>query len=113
MGGREITYLRDQPLPLFKLDHAFHLNISNKKQESVFVIVVGNSKNKVGLIVDSIEGQQEIVIKTIGKFLQGVPGISGATELGNKKTIMVLDVGVLIEEAVYGAYPQMEHSVKT
>jgi len=111
--GREVTYLRDHPLPLFRLDHAFHLNSSNKKQESMFVIVVGNSKNKVGLVVDSIQGQQEIVIKTIGKFLQGVPGISGATELGNKKTIMVLDVGVLIEEALYGSYPKIEHSVKT
>ena len=111
--GREVTYLRDQPLPLFRLDHAFHLNISEKNQESVFVIVVGNSKNKVGLVVDSIEGQQEIVIKTIGKFLQRVPGISGATELGNKKTIIVLDVGVLIEEAVNGAYLQVERSVKT
>jgi two-component system chemotaxis sensor kinase CheA len=50
--------------------------------------------------VDSIQGQQEIVIKSLGEILRdGTPGIAGATELGNRKTILVLDPGALIEEA--------------
>ncbi|MEK7279869.1 MAG: chemotaxis protein CheW, partial [Nitrospirota bacterium] len=46
-----------------------------------------------------IEGQQEVVIKSIGKILKDIPGIAGATELGNRKTILVLDIGALIDEA--------------
>jgi two-component system chemotaxis sensor kinase CheA len=61
---------------------------------------VGLAEKRLGLVVDTIYGQQEIVIKSIGSLLQGIPGIAGATELGNRKTILVLDVGALIDEAV-------------
>jgi two-component system chemotaxis sensor kinase CheA len=66
----------------------------------LYIIVVGLAEKRLGLVVDTIFGQQEIVIKSVGSLLQGIPGIAGAAELGNRKTILVLDVGALIEEAV-------------
>jgi two-component system chemotaxis sensor kinase CheA len=53
--------------------------------------------------VDSLRGQQEVVIKPLGEVFKDVPGIAGATELGDKRAILVLDVGALIEEATHGS----------
>jgi two-component system chemotaxis sensor kinase CheA len=54
----------------------------------------------VGLVVDELVGQQDIVIKSIGKALDGIPGIAGATELGGQQTVLVLDVAALVEETL-------------
>lgn len=95
---RGVIQLRDRTLSLLWLKDIFDLP-SNEEDERIYVIIVGLAEKRLGLIVDSIEGQQEIVIKSIGKILRDVQGIAGATELGNRKTILVLDVGALIEEA--------------
>jgi two-component system chemotaxis sensor kinase CheA len=58
------------------------------------------AQNRLGLIVDELVGQQDIVIKSLGKALDGIPGIAGATELGNQQTVLVLDVGALVEETL-------------
>jgi len=52
--------------------------------------------------VDDLVGQQDIVVKPLGRILQGVRGISGATDLGNRRTVLVLDVGAIIEDVVSG-----------
>ncbi len=106
--GREVIYLRDHTLPLLRLDVVFDLSDRDQKPNGIYVIVVGIGEKKVGLVVDAIEGQQEIVIKTIGEFLSGVRGIAGASELGNRKTILVLDVGTLIEESTKGELKPVE-----
>lgn len=95
---RGVIQLRDRTLSLLWLRDIFNLS-SREEDERIYVIVVGLAEKRLGLIVDSIEGQQEIVIKSIGKILRDIPGIAGATELGNRKTILVLDIGALIEEA--------------
>ena len=64
-----------------------------------FVVVVGLAQHRIGLLVDELIGQQDIVIKSLGRALAGVPGIAGATELGGKKTVLVLDVAAIVEEA--------------
>ncbi len=93
-----VVQLRDRTLSLIWLREIFALP-SKEESERIYVIVVGLAEKRLGLIVDAIEGQQEVVIKSIGKILKDIPGIAGATELGNRKTILVLDIGALIDEA--------------
>lgn len=97
---KEVIRLRDHTLSLLRLRDVFHLRGGASGEPQVYVIVVGLAEKRLGLVVDTIEGQQEIVIKSLGEILRDTPGIAGATELGNRKTILVLDVGTLIEEAV-------------
>jgi len=65
-------------------------------------VVAGLAEKKIGIIVDDFIDKHEIVIKPIGKTLKKIPGIAGATELGDKRAVLVLDVGSLIEESTQG-----------
>jgi len=111
---REVTQLRDQTLSLLRLHGVFDLPRVEARDPRVYVIVVGLAEKRLGLVVDAIEGQQEIVVKSIGGILRDTPGIAGATELGNRKTILVLDVGALIEDATRGkASRKQSHPIPT
>ncbi len=96
---RKVIQLRDSTLPLLRIEEIFNLSAKENKNERLYVVVVGLAEKRVGLIVDTIIGQQEIVIKSLGNILNNIPGIAGATELGNRNTVLVLDAGALIEEA--------------
>jgi len=74
----------------------------DESKKKTHIVVACLSEKKIGIIVDDFLDKQEIVIKPIGKTLKKIPGIAGATELGNKRAILVLDVGSLIEEATQG-----------
>lgn len=100
VGRRPVIQLRDHTLALLRLSELFGVSSEERRDGRLYIIVVGLAEKRLGIVVDAIEGQQEIVIKAVGSMLQGIPGIAGATELGNRKTILVLDVGSLIEEAV-------------
>jgi two-component system chemotaxis sensor kinase CheA len=66
-----------------------------------YVVLVGLAERRLGLVVDGLRDQQEIVIKPLGKRLSDIPGISGATELGDQRgVVLVLDVESLIEGAM-------------
>jgi two-component system chemotaxis sensor kinase CheA len=95
-----VIHLRDHTLALLRLSDLFGVPPARDTDGRLYIIVVGLAEKRLGLVVDTIFGQQEIVIKSVGSLLQGIPGIAGAAELGNRKTILVLDVGALIEEAV-------------
>lgn len=96
---KEVIQLRDHTLLLVRLNDLFSLKDEGPKEERLYVIVVGLAEKRVGLVVNEIQGQQEVVIKSLGGILKYVKGISGATELGNRKTILVLDVAAIIDEA--------------
>jgi two-component system chemotaxis sensor kinase CheA len=64
------------------------------------VVVVGLAQHRVGLVVDELLGQQDVVIKPLGSAVRNVPGIAGATELGANRTVLLLDVGRLVDEGV-------------
>jgi two-component system chemotaxis sensor kinase CheA len=64
--------------------------------------VVGVAEKRLGLVVDDLLGQQDIVIKSIGETFAVFKGISGAADLGDQRTILVLDVGSIIGEAARG-----------
>jgi two-component system chemotaxis sensor kinase CheA len=105
---REVMTLRGQTLPLARLERLFSLErpASDPAPARQFVVVVGLAQHRIGLCVDELVGQQDIVIKPLGRALSSVPGIAGATELGGKKTVLVLDVAAIVEEAV--SAPQQE-----
>ncbi len=99
---REVIELREQTLPLIRLGKVFDLPGGNDKKENYFVVVVGLADKRVGLLVDELLGQQDVVIKSLGQALNFIKGFAGAADLGKQKTILVLDVGGLISEALRG-----------
>lgn len=109
--GREMITLRGQTLPLLRLDRVFQptsgarspSRIPTPVDEDVgYAAVVGLVQHRAALLIDDVLGQQDIVIKSLGAYLQNVRGIAGATHLGDHETILVLDVGALMEDLVEG-----------
>lgn len=106
--GHEVVTVRGRTLPLIHLSRVFELEPAGREAERrmfydrLYVVVVGLAQHRVGLVVDELLGQQDVVIKPIGKALRQVPGIAGATELGDNRTVLLLDVGTLVGEAVGG-----------
>jgi two-component system chemotaxis sensor kinase CheA len=106
--GHEVVTVRGRTLPLIHLARVFELEPAGREAERrmfydrLYVVVVGLAQHRVGLVVDELLGQQDVVIKPIGKALRQVPGIAGATELGDNRTVLLLDVGTLVGEAVGG-----------
>lgn len=98
VGGLPMVQLRGNTLPLISLQEKFAMPAPEEKSEEVFVVVVGLGDKALGLIVDGLRGQQEIVIKSLGDFLNNLPGIAGATILGDGKVTLILDVGSLIQD---------------
>lgn len=99
---REVIELRNSTLPLTWLGDVFQLEGHSKDAESFFVAVVGLADKKMGLVVDDVVGQQDVVIKSLGNSLSFVRGVAGAADLGNQQTVLVLDVGGLMSEALRG-----------
>jgi len=98
--GREVIELRERTLPLLRLEKFFNLNSGLKVvRDEIYIVMVGIAERRIGLVVDRLLGRQDIVIKSIGQVLAGIKGVAGATELGDQRTILVLDVVSLIEEA--------------
>ncbi|WP_291317671.1 chemotaxis protein CheA [Desulfuromonas sp.] len=99
---REVIQLRESTLPLLRLGEVFQLAGSKRGDQRCFVAVVGLAEKRMGIVVDELLGQQDVVIKSLGSSLSFVKGIAGAADLGNQKTILVLDVGGLMSETLRG-----------
>jgi two-component system chemotaxis sensor kinase CheA len=100
--GREVTTLRGQTLPLCRLDRLFSHHRA-EPPERQFVVVVALGGRRVGLVVDQLFGQQDIVIKALGRSLAGTRGFAGATDLGDQRVGLVLDAAALLDEILAGA----------
>ena len=96
---REVFTLRDSTLPLLRLSDAFDLDDQREETPDTkwFVVVTRSGEKTAGLLVDALVRQQEVVIKSIGERLKTIPGIAGATEVGEGEIVLVIDVGSLIE----------------
>ncbi|KJS87498.1 MAG: chemotaxis protein CheA [Peptococcaceae bacterium BICA1-8] len=92
--GQEVMVLRGKVLPLVRLSEIFEAGGSEKPDE-IYVVVVRKGEKQIGLVVNELIGQQEIVITSLGKLLSGIPGIAGAAILGDGKVSLILDVGTL------------------
>lgn len=101
--GQEVITLRGRTLPLLQLSRLFGLKAPpgyNPDPNRIYVVVIGLAQHRVGLVVDELLGQQDVVIKPLGRAIRNVPGIAGATELGANRTVLLLDVGRLVDEGV-------------
>ncbi|HZW74558.1 MAG TPA: chemotaxis protein CheA, partial [Caldimonas sp.] len=95
--GREFLNLRGEPLALRRLHAEFGLAAA-ARDARLAVVVIGIGDARAGLVVDSLEGQQDAVIKPIQGPVRQMEGIAGATELGDRGTVLVLDVASLVED---------------
>jgi len=92
----EIIVYRDGALPLLRLSKVFNLEESKRSNNGSFhVFVTGTGGNALGIAVDRILGHREIVVRSIGDQLAQVPGIAGATDLGDERVVLILDVPAL------------------
>jgi two-component system chemotaxis sensor kinase CheA len=100
VDGRETMTLRGTTLPLCRLEQLLALTERQAPPKRRFVVVTSLAARRLGLIVDRLIGQQDIVIKPLGHSLSSVRGFAGATELGDQRVGLVLDAGALIEEVL-------------
>ena len=95
--NKEVIVLRGQIIPIIRLGDVLNVPKSDSADnEDIFVVIVHLGDRKAGIVVDNLIGQQEIVIKTLGKLLVGLKIISGATVLGDGRVALILDVGALM-----------------
>jgi two-component system chemotaxis sensor kinase CheA len=102
--GHEVITLRGATLPICRLDRLFRLE---RKGEGAappkeYVVVTSLGQRRLGLVVEGLEGQQDIIIKPLGKSLSDVRGFAGATDLGDQRVVLVLDAPALLEEVLSG-----------
>jgi two-component system chemotaxis sensor kinase CheA len=97
--GQEMMTLRGSTLPLCRINELFALSSTRPQRPRPYAVVVGVGARRLGLVVDELIGQQDIVIKPLGPSLKRVKGFAGATELGDQRVALVLDAPALVEEA--------------
>jgi two-component system chemotaxis sensor kinase CheA len=100
VDGREVVTLRGTTLPLCRLAHLFRLPDAVGGHPENFVIVIAVGNRRLGVCVERLAGQQDIVIKGLGRSLAQVQSISGATDLGDQQLVLVLDAAAIIEEVL-------------
>ncbi len=93
--GQEFITLRGSILPLLRLNRLVELPETDQTTDEIYVVVVHKGSKQVGLVVDTLIGQQEIVIKSLGKILDGIPGIAGAIIARDGSVCLILDVATL------------------
>ncbi len=97
--NRSVMRLRDEVLPLVHIGDIFEVNRIIDSGEHTYVVVLGLAESKLGLIVDTLVGQEEIVIKSLGEYLKGMEGIAGATIRGDGGVTLIVDVAALMHMA--------------
>ena len=101
--NKEVIDIRGRTLPLLRLNRYFNLPGTEVSNNVVNVIVIGLAENRIGILADTIIGEQDVVIKGLGGILKSAKGIAGAADLGNQKTILVLDAGGIILSVLRGS----------
>jgi two-component system chemotaxis sensor kinase CheA len=105
LDGREVITLRGATLPICRLERVLELERAAGKPlpRKNYVVVVSLGNRRLGLVVDHLIGQQDIVIKPLGNSLASVRGFAGATELGDQRVGLVLDAAAIVDEMLAGA----------
>ena len=94
--NRSVMRLRDEVLSLVHIGDIFEVERVFDNSEHAYVVVLGLAESKIGLIVDTLIGQEEIVIKSLGEYLKGIEGIAGATIRGDGGVTLIVDVAALM-----------------
>ncbi|MBN7288186.1 MULTISPECIES: chemotaxis protein CheW [Campylobacter] len=99
IDGKNVLRLRDEVLSLVRLSDVFGVSKVFDGGDQTYVVIIGVAEAKLGIIVDTLVGQEEIVIKSMGDYLQNIPGIAGATIRGDGRVTLIIDVGAMMEMA--------------
>ncbi len=97
VDGQEVVIVRDKALPLFYLKRWLIGNAAHVEQGEGHVVILTVGSQRIGFVVDQLVGQEEVVIKPLGKMLQGTPGMSGATITGDGRIALILDVPSMLK----------------
>lgn len=97
VDGQEVVIVRDKALPLFYLKRWLVSNASHEEPGEGHVVILSVGTQRIGFVVDQLVGQEEVVIKPLGKMLQGTPGMSGATITGDGRIALILDVPSMLK----------------
>lgn len=104
VDGQDCIAIRDQAIPLFYLkDWLIKNSYGGERQQFAHVVIVTVGTRRVGFVVDQLIGQEEVVIKPLGKMLQGTPGMAGATITGDGTIALILDIPSLLRRYAKGA----------
>ncbi|OQW65408.1 MAG: chemotaxis protein CheA [Nitrospira sp. ST-bin5] len=98
INGREVLHLRDRVLPLLRLAKEFDIP-TDTDRDRFYVVVAALGDRRIGVVVDELRSQEEVVIKSIWEYLDSIKGISGATITGEGKVVLILDISELVENA--------------
>ncbi|QXH55280.1 chemotaxis protein CheA [Pseudomonas maumuensis] len=97
VDGQEVVIVRDKALPLFYLKRWLVQDQEHEEQHEGHVVILSVGTQRIGFVVDQLVGQEEVVIKPLGKMLQGTPGMSGATITGDGRIALILDVPSMLK----------------
>ncbi|MCV4261256.1 chemotaxis protein CheA [Pseudomonas capsici] len=97
VDGQEVVIVRDKALPLFYLKRWLISSAAHEEQHEGHVVILSVGTQRIGFVVDQLVGQEEVVIKPLGKMLQGTPGMSGATITGDGRIALILDVPSMLK----------------
>lgn len=97
--GKNVLRLRDEVLSLVRLSDLFGVKQVFESGDQTYVVVINVAESKLGIIVDNLIGQEEIVIKSLGNYLQNIRGIAGGTIRGDGKVTLIVDVGMIMDMA--------------
>ncbi len=99
VDGKSVLRLRNEVLSLVRLSDIFKVDAILESSSDVYVVIIGLADQKIGVIVDYLIGQEEVVIKSLGYYLKNTKGIAGATVRGDGKITLIIDVGAMMDMA--------------
>ncbi|MFN8368592.1 MAG: chemotaxis protein CheA [Candidatus Kapaibacterium sp.] len=100
VNQRQVVRIREQVFPILRLDSTLSApDLYSTEIENKYIVVIGLAEQRIGVVVDELLGQQEIVIKSLGQYLGHIEGITGSTILGDGSVVMIIDIAELIEIA--------------
>lgn len=109
--GKSVLRLRNEVLSLVRLADIFGVESTLEEGDNLYVVIIGLAETKIGVIIDRLIGQEEIVIKSLGYYLKGIEGIAGATIRGDGRVTLIVDVSALMQLAK-SAHKKVDSKVK-
>jgi two-component system chemotaxis sensor kinase CheA len=92
VNQKPVTVLRGNVLLLVQLSSLFNFSQEDQHRKDHFAVVVQSGKHRVGLVVDALEREEEVIVKPLGAFIGDIPGISSAAILGDGQVALIVDV---------------------
>jgi two-component system, chemotaxis family, sensor kinase CheA len=111
MNGGEVLSIQGKLIPLFRLSELYDLGNENRNDGQNLVVVLEDDVVQAGIIIDELIGRQQVVIKSLGETMKGIPGISGGAIMPDGRVGLIVDVGGLIKLAHAGSRKLVDSEV--